>query len=310
MLACDDFWELESEDSLLSRNEMFLINSREQNDKLIARAHTWYEYVMKRSNNDIPDYVEEDIKDVPEGISRIIYLDVFRTLKSEKYQKPLIKLLTKCWHDFGDYAQPMCLVAGFLRLTLSENQVYKMLHVLNNEDFYIPGYWKAQATGYATDTYSAMEVAKIVNPTVYNLIYSKQPFPETFCQKFFTAIGIHVFPFEVEFDVMENFLLRGRVYLVQLICAVFDVQAENFISANAIDKIFALLRLDKDVVSKDTMKKIVAASINYSEVENFDIIGMRQEMYDLHLKKRLERVPSEDDSDDIITFSDETSDEE
>ncbi|EKE38883.1 hypothetical protein ENUP19_0080G0021 [Entamoeba nuttalli] len=310
MLTQSDFWKLEEEDSLLLHNDGYLTNNIKQNAELIEKANEWYEIVMSHAEEPIPDYVIEDIENVPEGISRIIYLDVFRTLKSPVYQNPLIKLLTKCWKDFGDYAQPMCLVAAFLRLTLSENKVYKMLHVINKSEFYIPGYWKAQATGYASDAYTAMEVSKTINPSATQKILQIQPFPETFCQKFFTAIGIHVFPFCLQFDVMDKFIRGGRKFLIQLICSVIDVQGDMLLNTNAVNVIFELLRLDKKSTPFEVIKKIVEEAEHYTQVNNFDIVKMRQEMYDLHLKKRLERPPIESDSDDEIILSDDSSEDD
>ena len=211
-------------------------------------------------------------------IERIIKLDVFRTLRSREFQAPLEKFLGRLWKDFGDYAQPLCLVAAFLRLTLPENKVYKMLHVINSSDFYIPGYWKAQAVGYAADTYTAMDVLRTINNEVATKILSRQPFPETFCQKFFTAIGVQVFPFVEQYEVMEKFLKGGRKFLIQMICSVIDVQSQAFMNAATMETVFELLRLDKKTTSNDTIKEIVDKAESYKQVDDFDIVGLRQTM--------------------------------
>ncbi|ELP87755.1 hypothetical protein EIN_411080 [Entamoeba invadens IP1] len=305
MLTQTDFWKLESEDSLLKLNDDFLQEGNtSQVEELLLRGERWYENVMKHSENiPVKEYQPEHIENVPEGIRRIIELDVLRTLKSEEYKAPLRVLLTQLWKDFGDYAQAMCLVAAFLRLVLSENKVYKIMTVLNHSNFYIPGYWKAEAVGYASDTYSAIAIAREISPEVVNKITRTQPYPETFCQKFFNAIGIHVFPFEIEFDIMEQFLTGGRVFLFQLITSVMDVQKEQFLNNNEVNIMFNLLGLEKEVTSRETLRRICDEAKNYDKVLEHDIVAMRNEMYEKHLRAKLEkqkRAKEEEDSDDII----------
>ena len=307
MLLNKDFWELEKECSLLKENHNYLSETKDIS-LLLKQSEELYEFVIQKgiqSNLTIPTYdPEKQLTVTNEGIARIIDLDVFRTLKSKKYQSKMIHLLSQLYLDFGDYAQPMCLVASFLHLTLKIEQVYQMIHVINKSPFYIPDYWKAQAIGYAIDSYSTMYVCSEVNPQTTQHVLKIQPFPESFCQKYFTAIGIHCFPFELEFKVMNNFLKYGRKYLVQLVCSIFDKLSNEILQCKDAVQLFGYLRLEPNVVTVEKMKEIVDSALNYNQVEKYDIHAVRERMYEVHLKARLER--KNDDDDDEIILSDDS----
>ena len=313
MLNQKDFWGLEHEDSLLSHNYDYITNTPEQTHDLCVQAQSWYESVMeiaKRTNMVVPEYdPSKVITDVPEGIERIIRLDVHRTLRSEEYKKPLEKFLTICWYDFQDYAQPMCLVAGFLRLVLEEPQVYQMLYVFNKSNYYIPGYWKAQAIGFATDSYTAMEIARMVTPTAATLVWQSMKFPETFCQKFFTALGIHVFPFKYQFSIIAKFCRGGRKFLVQMLCAVLHFQEDKFKMARGATDFYPLMALDPSVCDPNIYQLIVDNAEKFTLVANFDLHSLGERMYECYLKERMEKATVVD-SDDEITLSSTSDDED
>ena len=302
MFADPAFWSTEKDNSLFALNRDFLSDEPAQTAAMTARFEGWRDAVLAHATGPLPDYKPETpLPPIPEGIDRIIKLDVFRTLRNPQYQRPLELFLAHCYVAFGDYAQALCLVAAVLRLYLSENDVFKMLAVINASDFYIPGYWKAEAVGYATDAYAIYDILEKHNPRAHQKLAAMHMFPETFSQKFLVALGIHVFPYELLVDVLEHFFKDGRSFLVRLMLAIMDVLEDDIVAAPQINDVYAVLRLDK--IQPERMRAIInhAAAL---ETAPFDLPAMRPAIYDKYLKQRLER--NDEEFSDEIVFSDET----
>ena len=252
MLTQPDFWELEKEDSLLKMNtDGYLTGDMKQVNDLIERTNKWYEIVKSHTKLEVPKYNPNlDVSDLNETTTRIIELDVIRTLKSDRFRPilpPFLRVLAK---TFGCYGQPMCLISAFLRLTLPEDKVFEMMYIFHNEGYYIPGYMDHKALIFAADSYVAQEVLKEECGEGFQYVAKLMPMPYTYMRRIFTAVGIHVFTYENLYKIFENFVNGGSKYLIQLMASIFICQNDDFLNANY-PKVFGLLALESNYTSAE-----------------------------------------------------------
>jgi len=300
MLRSDTFWGYEKEAPLLKLNRGYLQSERES---LFSRVDSWVA-LAGLSNSDNVVFVEVENP----GLKRIIVADAERTFRHDDNRARFVKLLSHVAAKFGDYAQGMSYVASFLSLTIPEKEVVALLTEINNNEKYLPGYWKAEAVKFATDAYVFQELAIKFEPKVANHLRANGVDPSSYCQKWFVGLCVHVLPFKHLFRFFEGFLNGGYKFLMQFGLSLFHELEQQLL---AVDKnhavFFGLLRLDPAFIPHDDKFDILVNSI-FEGTKNYNLDGtnfsqLRAETYDRYLRARMESATNHQaakDSDDEI----------
>ena len=156
MLRNETFWGSEKEAPLLKLNRGYL---QSQGDLLYPRVNSW----LKQSG--VTDYGTVSLVEVANP-DRIFVADAERTFRDDVNRARFVRLLAHLAKEFGDYAQGLSYVASFLSLTMPESEVVALITQLNNDEKYVPGYWKHEAIKFATDAYVFQELANKFVPKV------------------------------------------------------------------------------------------------------------------------------------------------
>jgi hypothetical protein len=144
MIRSAQFWQDESDATLLSLNHGFIEPNPEGNVELLARCATWLTTVCGDEFS-APEVPLDPVQD-PE---RLFVADAERTFAGESSRQLLITLLTHLTTKFGDYQQSLSFVTSFLSLFLDPQEVVAIVTELNTNTKYLPGYWKAEAVDFA-----------------------------------------------------------------------------------------------------------------------------------------------------------------
>jgi len=189
----------------------------------------------------------------------------------------------------GDYHQGMGLAAGMLMLTLDDATVVNLLHACHKQDRYVPNIWRAESIVSATDGYVFLELLKEHVPAVGRHLLEYRVPPETFVQKWFCALCVHVLPFEALIPFFSSFFQHGHIHLFRFGLALVDVLQQEILNARDEETIYALLRLDAEVVSDEIALKIVTQASDFAleGLAGAKLTELREEMFDKHLKGRL-----------------------
>jgi len=156
----------------------------------------------------------------------------------------------------------------------------------------------------ATDAYVFFGLVEKHFPDIKQVMVESGVLPETFCQKWFGGLCVHVLPIEILFVFFEAFLQHGQQYLLQFgLALVQELKQEIKASNRDTSKLYAILRLEK---YSDRASKIVDNAAHF-QLGELDMETLRTQAYDVHLKKRIESArqvhaqkneDSEDEDDD------------
>jgi len=117
--------------------------------------------------------------------------------------------------------------------------------------------------------------------------------PETFCQKWFLGLCVHVLPFESLVSYYESFFTEGFPFLIKFGLSLVEIFEDEILKANNSSKIFQMFRLDeaylhgKDLI--ETANRIIDNATKIS-LPSIDYDLWREEIYLEKLKSRLERA--------------------
>ncbi len=254
MLKLPNFWHDEEEATLLVRNQGFL---ERKGDEVYEIVKDWPQLVGILDEVKQPSWPNLD--EVSEENQRIVLRDAERTFRGDAQRKTLQKVLTALIKDFDDYAQGMSYVTSFLLLTLDESVVASVITEMNANKKYIPGYWKHEAVGFATDAHVFDELLSTHYPNVQEHLKKHFVLPETYCQKWFVGLNVHILHFESLFEFFEGFLRHGFTYLFQFGLSLIAHIKDELLRTKDVTKIYELLRLDTKhpFVSDDLISCIV-----------------------------------------------------
>jgi len=299
----EDFWKFEREAPLLTKNRGFL-KPDEANRDAIDRVEKWTSLMgdSTLSTSAGSSFKGYELVGEPD---RIHVKDAERTFFGEKDRQLLIKVLSFLQNKFGDYAQGLSYVTSFLLLHLDVASVVDMVDRINFEEKYIPGYWKTEAVAFAIDANVFEHLLERFNPEVRQHLKNNLIFPETYAQKWFVGLGIHVLPFEAAFLFFENFLRFGYKFLFQFAFSLIDHMKDSLLKAKLPNEIYAILRLDSKL-DEDQAVSIVQKAASYN-IDDVDFKSLRSTIYEQKLRARMESArkareeaenESSDDEDD------------
>lgn len=262
------------------------MDKEEDRLKTLERAEKWLQLLKNFKVGEVD--LSKDFEP-----TRIIVKDAERTFSGEAQRKVLSKILTFANQEFQDYHQGMSFVTSFLLLFFDEKTVFSILRSFNYDNYYIPGYWKHEAVPFATDAYVFDALLKIYNPEVQSHLAKNYILPETYLQKWFCALCIHVLEFSALFRFFELFFERGVRFLMQFGLSFFKHMGDKILSTTNPAQIYAYLRMDRTMVQiDDNMSHIILDHVNEFQLKEIEteeqLQSMRVIAYDENLKKRFE----------------------
>jgi len=139
--------------------------------------------------------------------------------------------------------------------------------------------------------------------------------PEAYCQKWFMALNIHLLSYDLLIAFFENFFQHGFEYLFQFGLALAEKLEGDILEAKTHAEVFALLRLDEEVAGEKVGHVVCEGIVKRAgeiDLGNVEWEKLREEMYEKHLKARMEaaeRRLEESDSDDYWVSDSETESE-
>eukprot|EP01010_Urceolus_cornutus_P005226 NODE_898_length_1250_cov_224.090758_g684_i0.p1 GENE.NODE_898_length_1250_cov_224.090758_g684_i0~~NODE_898_length_1250_cov_224.090758_g684_i0.p1 ORF type:complete len:340 (+),score=111.90 NODE_898_length_1250_cov_224.090758_g684_i0:78-1022(+) len=306
-LRTAEFWVAEKDAPLLNMNLGFM---EAQADLVEERTAKWADLLGLTEEDRIPIRdLETDALGVE--IERIIEKDVERTFATSAMRSGLQRVLRGLASEFGNYAQAMSYVCGFLMLTHDAPTAAAMLRVLNNNSKYIPGYWTSEAIAFATDAYVFLPWLQQYEPEVAASLQTKCILPETYLQKWWVALCIQSLPFESGVIFFEEFLKGGYIYLFQFALAMHNHFRDELLAAKDHAAVYTILRLDASALAKKPITQETFAKALTYEFPGLDITAAREEAYNTHLKARIERAKQlAEMDDDLSDFDTEEEDDE
>ena len=118
--------------------------------------------------------------------------DIERTFLKDHNRCALQRVLRVLALEFNNYAQAMCYVTAYLMLTHTDATAAAMVRVINNNEKYIPGYWRTEAAAFGTDAFVFKALLEDHDSELAEHLVSCCISPETYLQKWFTALCIQV----------------------------------------------------------------------------------------------------------------------
>eukprot|EP01061_Rhynchopus_euleeides_P008684 TRINITY_DN17833_c0_g1_i1.p1 TRINITY_DN17833_c0_g1~~TRINITY_DN17833_c0_g1_i1.p1 ORF type:complete len:491 (+),score=201.33 TRINITY_DN17833_c0_g1_i1:49-1473(+) len=236
-----------------------------------------------------------EIKDRDGQQERVIIQDCIRTFAGHDHRKRLEVFLNGAYQEFGNYSQGMAHVAAFLLMTLQEDDVMAILRRINIE--IIPGHWKHESDGFGANAYVYQELVKKHFPEcnkhfmeVHNIL------PEVYTRKWFCGLGLHCLDVELVYRFLRNLLKRGFEYLIAFGMSVMEHFKEDVLKVDNPGTLIDLMALDlvKAGVSREDQEAILDLADKADYTGDLgtpaELKAHRTEMYDKHLKERLERA--------------------
>jgi len=302
MLKQQTFWEKEGEAPLMGKNRGFLKKGEEETKAVMERANKWKGIMNVTEDPEAKAFEKFEITGEPE---RIFVKDAERTFFSDENRLNLIRVLSFLSKKFGDYHQGLSYVTSFLLLTHDVNTTIEMLMFMNKNEKFIPGYWRAEAVAFATDSYVFDSLLQKQFPEVHQQLAKNFVFPETYAQKWFIGLCVHVLPFNALFTFFEQFLQTGYTFLFQFGLSLVSQTKEQILKAKTAAEIYAILRLD---TKEEELSLTIVEKASTFDVSGINFVEQRKKQFEEKLKARLERAAQQhaqkSDSDDDLSGSD------
>jgi len=280
MIRSSNFWTHEKDAPLLILNRNFLRGTAED---VTERVALWPAIAG------ISDEAEPLLIPEVDNPDRIFIADAERTFRHADNKKKFVKILAYLTSTFKDYHQGLGYVSSFFLLTMEEPAAISLLSRLNQQEKYIPGYWKHEAIAFATDAYVFRELLIEHFPDIAAHLQKNTIDPATYCQKWFVGLCVHVLPFEYLFLFFEKFLKGGYIFLMQFGLSLMKHLKPRILSINNPVDLFALLRLDPKQVAHDPqLYQSMLSDADTFDLSDIDFAPLRAETYIKHLKQRVE----------------------
>jgi len=289
------------------------LKDKKNSDDIIEKIQKWPSLmeITEEEKRKAREFLSAPVGEIP----RIIWNDVERVFAAKHNQVQLAKFLDKCRLHWSDYAQSMTYVAGTMMLVLNEVDTFCILCRLNKEDKYLPGHWKHEATGYATDAFVSWRFLSDEKNGVSEIPKHLSTYlirPNSLFQKYMQGLGLHLFPLESAVEYIEQFLRQGVIFLWHFHIVLFKWMKAPLLKLERIDLILALLRLEKSELddhnltysSKQFLELIEeAGKMTTLDADELDIPKLRKEVYEGEVKPLLDAAkvePDEDECDDCL----------
>eukprot|EP01059_Diplonema_ambulator_P022775 TRINITY_DN38109_c0_g1_i1.p1 TRINITY_DN38109_c0_g1~~TRINITY_DN38109_c0_g1_i1.p1 ORF type:complete len:485 (+),score=191.93 TRINITY_DN38109_c0_g1_i1:38-1456(+) len=228
-------------------------------------------------------------------LERVIVQDCIRTFAGEDHRRRLEVFLNGAYIEFGNYSQGMAHVAAFLLLTLTEDDVIAILRVINKK--IIPAHWKHESDGFGANAYVFQHVVEKHHPEFneYFMGSDRNLLPEMYTRKWFCGLGLHCLDIELVYRFLRCLLKRGFEYLISFGMAVLVHLKERIMETDSCGELIHILALNpKAGVERADQEAILdlADTFDFSEDlgDEEALEKLRKELFDTHLKDRIERA--------------------
>jgi hypothetical protein len=140
--------------------------------------------------------------------------------------------------------------------------------------------------------------------------------PDTYAQKWFVALCVHVLPFEALYPFMDQYLKEGHTLFFKFGLALMAALRGRLLASSNPGEMFALLRLDPTQFKDDlvSFSLDVVAKAKLVSLEGFDIKAMREEAWEGIVRPRIEKARAKmnkpDSDSESFNFSDEEDSDE
>jgi len=308
MLRLSTFWAEEKDAPLMGMNQGFITESN--TSEILERMAKWPALVEGLKVEHVTEWPAPS--EISEEHQRIVARDAERTFRDTKQREVQTRVLTAMIKRFNDYQQGLGYVASLLLLGLDESTTFSLVSHFNSEEHYIKAFWKQEAIACATDAFVFQHLLKKHFPKVAAHL-DRALFPDTYAQKWFSGLCIHVLPFRALFPFFESFLQHGSRYLFQFALSLIQHLEEHLLKTEASNAavLYDMLRLDPTkvkFVDEALALSIVEGTVKYeSALKEVDLAALRAKVYNETLKPRLEaakrfaqakKEEEEDDEDD------------
>lgn len=201
-------------------------------------------------------------------------------------------ILTILGNRHEDYHQGMGLVAAFSLLVLSEAEVLALLSECNAQGRYIPGVWRAESVASATDGYVFQDLFTAQFPEVGKKLGELGILPETYVQKWFVALCVHVLPFEGLYMFLSRFFEHGYLAMFRFGLSLLQECGDRLTKASTHAAVYEVLRMESS--TPELARAVVSGMSNFplNELQAGDMAEIRKQAYEKHLKGRLEAAAS------------------
>lgn len=276
-LKDEDFFTVEKNAPIMNLENNYY--SQISHAQIIEKTASWLQLLEK------PEEMKyEDVGITPSN--RIICHDAERVYLGSDRRKKLSMLLSCYEKKFNDYHQGLALTSGFLLLTLNGDDVATIISTLATDPKYIPQYWQAEAITAVSDAYVMLHFVEQKFPQVAKLLKDRSILPETYATKWFVALCVPVLPYAALYRFFELFLEEGRTFIIKFGISLFK-KCEGLLFEAKDHEILEILRLESKKVSHQDKLDIVENAKDI-DIEGHDLVALRKQMYETHLKKRIE----------------------
>lgn len=302
LLSTAKFFEEEKDASILLFDQGYVFDEKAKDEckTLLATAQGWVqaagvtEALIAKEEKEYAAFKAARVAlgDAVPEFENIFLRDAERTFRTKANQVSMMELLTFFQQRYGDYHQGQGLVAGFFMLTLSYAEIIAMVDMYTTDKYVGKKMWKAESIGSATDGYVFMELAKThVNPAILATLQNHHILPETYVQKWFNGLCVHVIDFTHLFKFFTYFSEQGSEFYFRFGLSLLKTLEKHIDSATNMADVYALLRLDQanPLITTEIVGSILSEeSINSFDFTSINFTTLRQQLYDTHLKERVE----------------------
>eukprot|EP00301_Raphidiophrys_heterophryoidea_P016995 c2673_g1_i1.p1 GENE.c2673_g1_i1~~c2673_g1_i1.p1 ORF type:complete len:663 (-),score=148.76 c2673_g1_i1:485-2371(-) len=287
------FWKHELPCPAMTRDLGFI---RPNVDELMTRCTTWPDLCCHDTVQQSSEFLANP-KDMHE-FTKIFKTDAHRTFLSAELRRELVVLLHMLGAHVGDYHQSVCQIAAFLSLTLPQGKVLKIMLQLYHPK-YLGGYFVNGAEMFVCDIRVWVSLLKRHHCFAEKALHNAGVIPEAYLPRWFMSVFVDTLPFHSLFDVFEQFLRHGIVFLFKYGLALIN-SLWSLVTEHADTGFYLkLLNLDSDEFPILADKHFFNNVLNKANTFEFDMNELN-EMRQIHLGHMSQEKN--------ITFVDKTSD--
>lgn len=325
-----EFRSREATAQLLQRDARYVEQFPEE---AVRRAGAWVR-VAGAPAVPLPTYVLHPDRESPPFVPRILVADAQRTFWDDGDRASVVRFMSavvaRFRHDVGDedqapapgsaaeksdeteamryYHQGLGFVGSLLWMFVAPADALALLAHANTHSRFVPGYWRHQPVAFAVDAAVFSELLLLRLPEVATHLRATSVLPETFAQKWFVGLCVHVLPYAALFDFLDGFFEHGYEFLLRFGLSLCRVLAPRLLAETEQHHLYALLRLDAKLFPDPDVAAAIVHGVAEETLDGYDVVSRRAVLYKTVIRPRLEHAAAaiaaahaaaaEDDDDD------------
>lgn len=287
MISTVGFSEDEKDSVLMKKNFGFIKHDLDAMEKLRERSQHW----LKETQNNEKFAICSQLDSVQEP-DRILFADAERTFSSPQNRQKLVQVTSHLAQKLGDYQQNLTFIVSFLLLFFSPGETVAIFGKVAKD--YLPGHFKAVATGSKVDLLLLIRLAKNDERTskvVERL--EKEGVPPDFIKKWFSGLCVHTMPLRFVFDYFDDFMSSGFLACLRFGLSALHVLASRVDESKDLEEIMRVLELQISSFPSqkeyfETCEAIVQAAKEIDwNLDTIDLDGQREDIFETQVKPLL-----------------------